>query len=108
MLPDIAQKEEMITKMTLIKILQDEDVKILTTTRINQFTETGVDATNLQTGEKIHIDCDYIVLAFGTIPENSLYHKLEKKFPVISIGDCDRIGNIQTAIESGFFAALKI
>lgn len=104
----IALNEEMITHMTLSKILKDEDAEILTSTRIDQFTEVGVEATNIETNEKIHIDCDTIVLAFGTVAENSLFSKLEGKIPVVSIGDADSVGNIQTAIESGFFAALNI
>jgi len=108
MLPGIALKEEMITQMTLTKILHDENAEILTNTRIDKFTKTEVYATNIQTNEKICVECDSIVLAFGTVPENSLYNKLAERFPVISIGDCNGVGNIQTAIESGFFAALRI
>lgn len=108
MLPVIDIKEEMITQMMLTQILKDESAEILTNTRINRFTEAGVEAINIQTNEDIYVDCDNIVLAFGTVPENRLYDKLAEKLPVISIGDCDGVGNIQMAIESGFFAALQI
>lgn len=108
MLCGIALKDELITMLTITNILQSGCSKILTDTCIDQFTESGVDARNVETGEKIHIDSDNIVMAFGAAPENKLYDKLAERFPVISIGDCAKVGDIQAAIESGFFAALEI
>jgi len=109
MLPEILVKEELITKLTLLNILQIAGVEILINTKITKFTKNSVEATNLETGETANVACDYIVMAFGTVPENSLYEALSAKFDeVITIGDADTVGKVQTAIHSGFFAGLEV
>lgn len=108
MLPEIAIKEEMITKMMLTQILMNADAKILTETKIKKFGPGSVTAEDIKTQEELNFECDHIVLAFGTLPENSLYAKLKERFDVRMIGDCNEIGTIQTAIESGFFESLEI
>ncbi len=109
MLPAILIKEELITMLTLLNILSTGGAQILTNTKISRFNEDSVEALNTQSGETLSVPCDHVVVAFGTKPENSLYQTLKTKFgDVRVIGDADVVGNIQTAIHSGFFAALDI
>lgn len=108
MLPGIALKDELISMLSIRNILQARCSQILTNTCIDQITESGLDATNTETGEKIHISSDNVVIAFGAVSENKLYDKLTEKFPVVSIGDSDHVGDIQSAIENAFFAALEV
>ncbi len=108
MMPAIALKEELITMLTITNILNSSGAEIHTDTKILEFKSNSVETVNVRTNESVSIPCDSIVLAFGTVPENALYEKLAQKFNVIKVGDCAKVGNIATAIEDGYFAALEI
>jgi len=108
MLPGIALKEELITMLTITNILQSSGADVHTNTRILEFKDGVVKALETTKNEEIEIPFDSVVLAFGTLPENSLYKTLSEKYETIIIGDSGEVGNIRTAIETGYFAGMEL
>ena len=107
MLPDLILKEELMTRIVMMKKLAAANVEILCQHQINGFTAEGVKATDLQSGEEKTIPADHVVLAFGTKSVNGVQDLFEDK-DVVVIGDARTPDTITTAINDGFFAALDI
>lgn len=108
MLPGIALKEELITMLTITNILQSTGAKVYSNTKILEFGENSINAVETSTNKELKIPFDSVVLAFGTVSDAKLYDSLSQRYETISIGDCEKVGNIRTAIESGFFAAMEV
>ncbi|MBM4763180.1 FAD-dependent oxidoreductase [Bacillus sp. B15-48] len=88
--------------------LEDYKVDMLTSHKINEFTEKGVKITT-PAGAEILLEADTIITAFGMKPENTLAHKICDKYPTTDmVGDCDKLGQIQGAVRKGFFAGWAI
>jgi len=107
MLPAVAMKEELITMLTIVNILQTAGVTMLVNTKINSFDKNTVKAESTVTGEAVDVPFDHVVLAFGTKSEHSAAEYFSGQ-DVICIGDAESAGNIRSAIESGYFTALSI
>ena len=90
--------------LDLIKMLDDNHVKILMNHRIMKITETGVDSAHQ------HFDADTIVLAVGMKSNNEIpLESLADKIPeVYTIGDCVRPRHVMSAIWEGYRTAYLI
>ena len=109
MLPDLIHKEELMTRIVMMKKLAAAEVKVYCQHKVSRFTDSGVEVEDMQTGEKKLLPCDDAVIAFGTKAENKLYDTLCEKFDEVHIiGDASTPDTITTAIHDGFFAALEI
>ena len=109
MLPDLILKEELMTRIVMMKKLAAAEVKVYCQHKVSRFTDSGVEVEDMQTGEKKLLPCDDAVIAFGTKAENKLYDTLCEKFDEVHIiGDASTPDTITTAIHDGFFAALEI
>ena len=83
-------------------------VKIHTSTKCKCVDETGVIIVD-KDGKELHIDADSVVMATGFRPQKSLAEGYEALgMEVFVIGDCNKVGNVMSATESGFFASLQI
>lgn len=109
MLPDVILKEELMTRIVMMKKLAAANVQILCSHKVSKISDGTVEAFDMTTGETKQIPCDTVVVAFGTKPVNKLKSILEDKFDnVVVIGDAKTPDTITNAIHDGFFAALDI
>jgi len=92
---------------TFNKMLADYDVY-----RLPDHTITAIDDAGVHVEGPNHTEtlaCDTIVAAVGAQPDRRLAEALEQAgIPFISIGDCEKVGQLETAIHSGFQAGLKV
>lgn len=109
MLPDVILKEELMTRIVMMKKLGAANVELLCQHKVSKFTADSVEAIDMQTGETKVLPCDNVVIAFGTKAVNRLQELLEDTFDdVVVIGDAKMPDTITSAIHDGFFAALEI
>jgi 2,4-dienoyl-CoA reductase-like NADH-dependent reductase (Old Yellow Enzyme family)/thioredoxin reductase len=91
--------------MELVKMLKENNVKILTETKIEEITSAGVRIMDKRGKEK-EIPADSVVLALGAVPDQELLKALRGKVSgLYAIGDCNRPGKIIDAIHEGFYHA---
>ena len=65
--------------------------------------ETGVVVQNVETGEKLHLDADKVIVCIGDEPKRGLYEELSEVLDnVILTGDADKTGRIANAVRTGF------
>lgn len=95
--------------MTVWDLLKKQKVEIRTGVTLEAINETGAAVTG-EDGEKTLIPCDTVVLALGVRPRTEVIERLKGLAPeVYVIGDCNnRRGNLYSATEEGFFAAMEI
>jgi pyruvate/2-oxoglutarate dehydrogenase complex dihydrolipoamide dehydrogenase (E3) component len=109
MLPELALNEEGMTKMMIMPILEKLGLKAYVSHQILRVNESSLTAKDLKENKEVEIPFDTLVMALGTRPTNTLALALEAKFGrVYLVGDADHAGNIRSAIESGFFTAMKV
>ena len=109
MLPDLILKEELMTRIVMMKKLAAAEVPVYCQHKVSRFTDGGVEIEDMQTGEKKLLACGDAVIAFGTKADNKLYDMLSERFDEVRIiGDAQTPDTITTAIHDGFFAALDI
>lgn len=71
----------------------------------------GGDVFIIHNGNETVISADTIVYALGMEPNEDIVNKIKrmaKDIPVITIGDCSRIGKVAECIRSGYDAAMAI
>ena len=96
---DIASDTVIVTKMALMQMLTEEDVKIMKNAKLLKITERGIIVTNT---EKKTVIADTIVLACGLEPNQALFRALENKVPELyAIGDCATPRKLMDAIHEG-------
>ncbi|MBI4187004.1 MAG: FAD-dependent oxidoreductase [Chloroflexi bacterium] len=101
MLPNIASDVEPFTRIFLLDRLGKSGMQILTGTKLEEVTDTGVICS--RNSVKKTIDADAVVLAVGAVPNKGLLQKLEGKVPeVYAVGDCVQPCKLLEAIEAGF------
>jgi len=95
--------------LDLVKLLDDNKVKISDKTNVLRITERGVDVVD-QKAEESCLPADTIVIARGMKPTNSkLVVALQEKFPeVYAIGDCVEPRKVMNAIWEGYRRARVI
>ena len=109
MLPDVILKEELMTRIVMMKKLAAANVELLCGHRVNKFTQEGVEVIDINTSEVKFLACDSAVIAFGTKATAHLLDMLEDRFDEVTvIGDAKTPDTITSAIHDGFFAALEI
>ncbi|MGM9662196.1 MAG: FAD-dependent oxidoreductase [Oscillospiraceae bacterium] len=77
-------------------------------TRITAVTEEIVRGVDLQTGEKVPVPCDWVVMAVGA--EKNDFSADGVRVPLYFVGDCagDKPADIASAIRSAYHAANAI
>ncbi len=107
MLPDLILKEELMTRIVMMKKLAAANVEILCQHQIKAFEGNDVKVLDMQSGEEKAINADSIVIAFGTKSVNGLKDAFGDK-EVIVVGDANTPDTITTAINDGFWAAVEL
>lgn len=109
MLPDVILKEELMTRIVMMKKLAAAKVEILCGNMVKAITDEGVEIENLASGEKKTVKADAVIAAFGTKPVNKLASVFETLVDEVKvIGDANVPDTITASIHDGFFAALDI
>jgi 2,4-dienoyl-CoA reductase (NADPH2) len=108
MLPKIAVDVGPTLRWVVRKRLNEFKIKIKTNARVSEITDKGV--KSVCGGSTEVFEADTVVIATGYEPWNKLVREIEGKagVSVDAVGDCDKIGRIAEAVESGFRAALKV
>lgn len=77
-------------------------------TKVTAVTKDGVEAVNTETGEKMTVPADYVVMAVGS--KKVPFDVTGVTVPVCFVGDCsgEKTADIAAAVRSGYFAANEI
>jgi 2,4-dienoyl-CoA reductase-like NADH-dependent reductase (Old Yellow Enzyme family)/thioredoxin reductase len=102
MLPEIASDVSGGIRRVLKRMLTDNGVKILTSTKVIEITDSGV--TAIDHGQSVvNIEGDRVILALGLIPQAGLYHELRGKVrEIYMIGDCVEPHRVAEATRDGY------
>lgn len=108
MLPEMGKDVFFINKISLFNKLAENNVKLMTNTKVTAIDETGL--TVEENGIEKHIEADTVISAFGMRPNTTLSDLLKEKYPMKTraIGDCDKLGKIGEAVREGFYAASSL
>jgi NADPH-dependent 2,4-dienoyl-CoA reductase/sulfur reductase-like enzyme len=108
MLDDVAMDVEKITRKTVLDIIAEKNIKILThagVTRIEKGKVVFIDGG----GKERSISADTVILAMGSRPDDELIKSLkERRLPVFAVGDCVEPRKAIDAIQEGFSIACGI
>lgn len=89
--------------MALSEMISTTDIDIKVDTKLVEIAENGVVVE--QDGKKTEIPCDYVIMAVGFRPENSLYEAVKGKVKdVVKIGDAVAPRKILQAVWEGYGA----
>ena len=103
MLPEIAIGMETLSRKYLLKELKENNVQIITETRI---VDVGKGEIVVETGgEQRVIEADALIAAFGSRPYIPF---TVENIPTIVIGDAKSVRNIYSAVNEGFSAAISL
>ena len=108
MLPEMGKDVFFINKISLFNKLAENNVNLMTNTKVTAIDETGL--TVEENGIEKHIEADTVISAFGMRPNTTLSDLLKEKYPMKTraIGDCDKLGKIGEAVREGFYAASSL
>lgn len=104
---DIAPDMEPMSRVFLLKALQDLNIKILTDSDIAKINGDKVYLAT-PSNEVLIDDVDFIVYTKGMVPENSLKDQIEGNMEFFLIGDSKEIGKAMDAIHSAYDCAMTI
>jgi len=99
---------EPLTRMTILEMLDQQGVVLLTSTCLDEITPHGI-LVSIPGGKKKEIKADTVILALGFQPNDELAKKLEGLAVELHIiGDCFKPGKIMDAIHNGFSSAFHL
>ena len=106
----IAKEESSTVLPTMMKDFADHNVKQYVNTKVSGIVNDGrcVNAIDTKEGKEISIECDYVVMAAGSI--KNVFDVEGVNTPIYYAGDCsgERTAGIAEAIRSGYKAANEI
>lgn len=83
-------------------------VKILEKTRLKEICKDKI-LCQKEDGEEVSIPCDTVVLSLGMKSERKTVEELSGIVPeTYVVGDCNKVGNITSAVREGFYAAMNV
>ncbi len=95
----------------LLSIIDEQKISLHFETRLEEIRDDKIICRDLKTGQLVEYTCDTVLLAVGMVPLNDVVDSLRHSAPeteVYIIGDAKAIGNISTAVNGGFQAAVHI
>jgi 2,4-dienoyl-CoA reductase-like NADH-dependent reductase (Old Yellow Enzyme family)/thioredoxin reductase len=108
MLPEIATDMPPRPKVMLLDRLQKLEVRVLKNTKLEEISG-GKAVVTLADGKKSAVESNFIVLAMGSVPDDSLATSLKKAgIAFYSVGDCRTPSNILGAIRDAAKIAREI
>lgn len=108
---DVAVDSNPMHRIALMDMLEKNGVQRRTGLRCRRFAPDGVECET-ESGEIVWLPADSVVMALGMRANDALAQELtaaaEKTARVQRVGDCVRVAKVQTAVEEGFLAAMRI
>jgi len=105
----IAEDMEPTNRRGLLDSLEEYKVKLLTDYKVEGITRNGVNVVERESGEKLTVEAETIVLALGSQPVRDLAEAMEKDgIKFYPIGDCQKPRNIRHAIYEGSLIGRRI
>ena len=95
----------------ILNKLKDKDATLLYNTGLQEVLDDKIIVKNVETGETSEIVADTVLLAMGMRPRFELVEELRHccaETEVFIVGDAKSVGNISTAVNPAFQAALHI
>ena len=108
MLGEVAKDAMFINKITLFNKLAENNVTILTNTKVVGITDEGVEVETAD-GKKF-LPADTIISSFGMKPLTEVADKISAKYhnKTRKVGDLYKLGKIGDAIRQGYYAGSSI
>ncbi len=100
----------LINRFSLQSLLMKYGVKVVTNTKLEEITDKGIKTINSRF-QWVEYEADTVVLALGMRPRKDVINNLRCALPeteVYIIGDGKEIGNVYSAVHSGFDTAAEI
>lgn len=89
--------------------LEKADTKFMLNEKLCEIGNGFIITENVKNKQTTKVDADYVVLALGSRPDNSLVGELKSQgFNPLVIGDCEKIGRIADATKAAYKAAISI
>lgn len=109
MLDEVAINDHFINKASLIPMLLNNSVELLTGHKVLEIKPNGVKAQK-KDGTEVFIEADTVVSSFGMKPNNATAKAIDEKYHLKTriVGDSMRVGKVGGAVREGMFAALTI
>lgn len=99
----LAPTAEISERMSILEFVEKNGIAARTSARCLEITDKGV--TVEEKDGKNFIEADDVILCTGTLPLAEVRDSFrDTAFDVISVGDCEKVGTIRTAVESGWNA----
>lgn len=107
MMSDYAADAKFCYKAGLVRTVGELGLTVVTSAKVMEVTESGV--KYVKDGVEYEATGDTVFYAVGMKPYDAPYFELYDKAPfVYEIGDCQKIGKVDGAVHSGYFAATDI
>jgi 2-enoate reductase len=104
---DYAVDAKFCYKAGLVRTVKELGLTVVTGAVCSELTPGAV--TYEKDGKTQTVRGDTILYAVGMQPNDRLYFELYDKAPAVYLaGDCEKVGKVDGAVHSGFFAALDI
>lgn len=108
MMDDIAKDMMVPNRISLLRLLKENSVKIYTKTTCKEIREGRLICTD-ENGSELEFSFDVLVAATGTKPETQFAKSIVEAFPeAYVIGDCSQVGKIGEAVHKGFITGNSI
>jgi len=107
MADDYARDANRLHKPALEHMIADFGVEVITGARCTEITDDGV--AYEKDGKTCTVKGDRVFYGLGLAKNNSLYFELaDKAETVVMIGDCHKLGKVDGAVHSAYFAAMDL
>ena len=105
----VAKDALFVNAASLIPMLYKSGVKIHTNSKVTSIDSNGV-YIETHDGSSEFIKADSMINALGMVMNNKLAEAIKAKYYTKTrfIGDCEKVGNVGTAVRMGFYAAISL
>lgn len=109
MMSECARDVMAVNKISILRLLKEHTVTMLTDSKVTAFTDDGV-LIETKDGSRQTVTADTIITAFGQRPNTTLPDILRRKYAakVTVIGDAEKVSKAGSAVHSGFYAAMAL
>ncbi len=109
MLSECAQDAMPINKISLMRMLAENDVTLLTNSKVIAVEPNGV-VIEKKDGTRKTIKADTVITAFGQKSDTNLPDAIRAKYNIKTtvIGDAEKVAKVGEAIRTGFYAAMAV
>lgn len=104
----LAANSQISERMSLEEHMELNHVNAILEAKCTEITPTGVTYLD-KNGKSVILEADTVIVSAGSRPLKEEKERFaDSAFDVINVGDCEKIGTIRTAINSGWDAAVRL